>query len=273
MKPITLDLFTQYSFLSNLQYSSTDSKILFVETKSDLEKNDYTQRLHCIDMDTSTITPFTDWKKRTSSYMMKDGTVLLVDNDEEDKTIHTQFKVLRISDGSEVECFKLPCSVGSIQDFNEEYYLASIINVYRNAIDDYYREPNNYEINLEKYIKEIEKVKTRGLTTFYFNDRKNKDIQEYEGKQYNAEYEFGGKIIEYDDEKSIIEIKNKLSIGDEMEIIIPRKIEPVKFKIEKLWDIDTDEEIDTVNPGKLGQQVKMKLPIKCENNWILRRKK
>ena len=154
-----------------------------------------------------------------------------------------------------------------------EYYLASIINVYRNAIDDYYREPINYEINLEKYIKEIEKVKTRGLTTFYFNDRKNKDIQEYEGKQYNAEYEFGGKIIEYDDEKSIIEIKNKLSIGDEMEIIIPRKIEPVKFKIEKLWDIDTDEEIDTVNPGKLGQQVKMKLPIKCENNWILRRKK
>lgn len=33
-------------------------------------------------------------------------------------------------------------------------------------------------------MKEIEKIKTRELTTFYFNDRKNKDIQEYDGHQY-----------------------------------------------------------------------------------------
>ena len=152
-----------------------------------------------------------------------------------------------------------------------EYYLASVVNAYRNAIDDYKKDPKNY--NYEKYLKELEKVKTRGLTTFYFNDRNNKDIQEYEGKQYNLEYEFGGKVIEYNEEKSIIEIRNKLSIGDELELLIPGKLEPIKFNIEKLWDIDTDEEIETVNPGKLGQQVKMKLPIKAEENWIIRRKK
>ena len=121
--------------------------------------------------------------------------------------------------------------------------------------------------------KAIEKIKTRGLTTFYFNDRNNKDIQEYEGKQYNTDYEFGGKIVEYNEEKSIIEIRNKLSVGDKLELLIPGKLEPLKFTINKLWDIDSDEEIDTVNPGKQGQQVKMKLPIKCEENWILRRKK
>ena len=123
------------------------------------------------------------------------------------------------------------------------------------------------------YINEIEKVKTRGLTTFYFNDRQNKDIQEYEGKQYNTNYEFGGKILEYNEEKSIIEIRNKLSVGDSLEIIIPNQIEPKEFVIQKLWDAETDEEIDTVNPGKQGQQVKMKFPIKCEYGWILRRKK
>ena len=154
-----------------------------------------------------------------------------------------------------------------------EYYLASLINIYRNAIDDYYESKEKFDENLEKYINEIEKVKTRGLTTFYFNDRKNKDIQEYEGKQYNALYEFGGKVVEYNEEKSIIEIRNKLSIGDELEIIIPNNIETLKFKIENLWDIETDEPIDTINPGKQGQQVKMKLPIKCEKDWILRRKK
>ena len=152
-----------------------------------------------------------------------------------------------------------------------EYYLASVINAYRNAIDDYMKNPKNYDA--KKYLNEIEKTKTRGLTTFYFNDRNNKDFQEYEGKQYNLEYEFGAKVLKNENEKTIVEIKNKLSVGDEMEIIIPKQIETVKFTIDKLWDIETDEEIETVNPGKAEQKVKMILPIEVKENWILRRMK
>ncbi len=152
-----------------------------------------------------------------------------------------------------------------------EYYLASVVNAYRNAIDDYMKNPKNYDA--KKYLNEIEKTKTRGLTTFYFNDRNNKDFQEYEGKQYNLEYEFGAKVLKNENEKTIVEIKNKLSVGDEMEIIIPKQIETVKFTIDKLWDIETDKEIETVNPGKAEQKVKMILPIEVKENWILRRMK
>ena len=152
-----------------------------------------------------------------------------------------------------------------------EYYLASVINAYRNAIDDYEKDPENYDYT--KYLKEIEKVKTRGLTTFYFNDRNNKDIQEYNGRQYNENYEFGGKVVEYNDDISTIEIKNKLTVGDTLEIIVPGKIEPVEFKIEKLYDVETNEEINEVSPGVKGQKVKMKLPIECKKDWIIRRKK
>lgn len=152
-----------------------------------------------------------------------------------------------------------------------EYYLASVINTYRTAIDDYLNNPAGYDYT--KYLKELEKTKTRGLTTFYFNDRKNKDFQEYEGKQYNLEYEFGGKVIEYNEDKSLIEIRNKLKVGDTLEILIPGTIDNYVFTIEELWDSETDESIPCVNPGKLGQTVKMKLPIKCEKDWIIRRKK
>ena len=152
-----------------------------------------------------------------------------------------------------------------------EYYLASVINTYRTAINDYLANPKEYDYS--KYLKELEKTKTRGLTEFYFTDRNNKDFQEYEGKQYNLEYEFGGKVIEYDEEKSLVEIRNKLSVGDTLEILIPGTIENHVFSIDKLWDSETDEEIFTVNPGKQGQTVKMHLPIKCEKDWILRRKK
>lgn len=152
-----------------------------------------------------------------------------------------------------------------------EYYLATVINAYRNAIDDYIKDPSNYDYT--KYMKELDKAKTRGLTTFYFNDRNNKDFQEYEGKQYNPDYEFAGKVITYNEDISTIEIKNKLIVGDTLEIIVPGQIEPYKFVIDKLWDPETDEEIQTVNPGKLGQTVKISLPIKADENWILRRKK
>ena len=146
-----------------------------------------------------------------------------------------------------------------------EYYLASVINAYRNAIDDYIKDPDNYDYN--KYLNELEKVKTRGLTTFYFNDRNNKDIQEYGGRQYNENYEF------YNNEVSTIEIKNKLSVGDELEIIIPNEIKPYEFKIENLYDVETGEEINEISPGIKGQKVKIHLPIECEKDFIIRRKK
>ena len=152
-----------------------------------------------------------------------------------------------------------------------EYYVASIVNIYRNAIDDYKKNPKEYDYT--KYLKEIEKIKTRGLTTFYFNDRTNTDIQEYSGKQYNEQYQFGGKVVEYEGEKAIIDIRNRLEVGDTMEIIVPYKLEPVEFKIEKMWDIDTNKEIEAVSPGVKDQKVKMLLPIKCEKDWIIRRKK
>ena len=142
-----------------------------------------------------------------------------------------------------------------------EYYLATVINTYRHAIDECYENIEKYDYT--KYLKELEKTKTRGLTTFYFNDKNNKDFQEYEGKQYNPNYEFGGKVLEdyKKGEVAVIEIKNKLTVGDELEVLIPNEIEAPKFKIEKLYDTDTDEEIQTVNPGKAGQTVKMEIPF------------
>ncbi len=153
-----------------------------------------------------------------------------------------------------------------------EYYLATVVNAYRSAIDNYINNPSEYDFN--KYLNELNKTKTRGLTTFYFNDRNNKDFQEYQGRQYNENYEYAGKVVEIlDDNKVVLEIKNKLNIGDKIEIIVPNQIETVNFEIENLWDIETDEEIETINPGKAEQKVKIKLPIKVEEGYILRRVK
>jgi putative protease len=153
-----------------------------------------------------------------------------------------------------------------------EYYLASVINVYRTAIDDYKKNPKEYDY--EKYLKELLKTKTRGLTEFYFEDRNNTDFQDYEGHQYNTEYEFGGKVIsQKENGQTLIEIRNKLSVGDELELLTPGRLKPLVFKIDKLWDDETEEEIETVNPGKSEQKVILNIPTKVEKDWIIRRKK
>ena len=87
-----------------------------------------------------------------------------------------------------------------------EYYVASIVNAYRNAIDDYYDDPKNY--NYEKYLNEINKVRTRELTKFFFDDKNNRDFQDFSAKQYNQEYEYGGIVQEYNEDKSIVKIGN-----------------------------------------------------------------
>ena len=151
-----------------------------------------------------------------------------------------------------------------------EYYLATVVNAYRHAIDDYFNDKENWDY--EKYMKELEKAKTRGLTEFYFNDKENKDIQDYDGKQINPDFEFGGVVVSTDIEGiTTIEIRNKLSVGDTLEIMLPEKLEPYVFNIEKLYDVETDEEIYTVNPGVKEQKVKIKLPVDVKAGYIIRR--
>lgn len=153
-----------------------------------------------------------------------------------------------------------------------EYYLATVVNAYRHAIDDYAQNPNTW--SPDKYMKELDKARTRGLTTFYFNDKYNPDIQDYNGKQINPDYEFGGVILSTDLQGvSTVEIRNKLSVGDTLEVMIPKKLEPYTFTIDKLYDVETNEEISNVNPGVKEQKVKMKIPTDVGNGYIIRRVK
>ena len=200
----------------------------------------------------------------------KPGNLMPVEYDENGTYIFSSKDLCLIGDLPEI----IEMGVDSLKiegRLKTEYYLASVVNTYRTAIDECME--NMKEYSAEKYVKELEKTKTRGLTKFYFDDRKNKDFQEYEGKQYNPNYEFGGKVLKYENEKSLIEIRNRLVVGDTMEILIPNKLEGYEFTIENLWDSEAGESVEFVNPGKSGQTILMKLPIKCEDGWILRRKK
>ncbi len=153
-----------------------------------------------------------------------------------------------------------------------EYYLATVVRAYRQAIDDYYNSKENWNSN--KYLKELETVKTRGLSEFYYSDKNNQDIHDYSGQNENLKYEFGAKVEKVlENNLVIVEIKNKLSLGDCLEVLIPNSIENSSFTIDELYDIETNSKITTINPGRKGQKVKIKIPFNVKKGYIIRRKK
>lgn len=203
------------------------------------------------------------------------GELMEVDEDENGMTIFSSKDLCLIDELPDlidmgVDSFKIE---GRLKT---EYYLASIINIYRCAIDEYL---NSGKYNYEKYLEEIEKVKTRDLTKFNFDEetiKKANDIetnQTLNGRQYNDNYQYGAVVNEMVGENlAKVYIKNKLNVGDTLEALIPGKLKGVEFKIERLFDVETNEEIPTINPGVKGQQVIMNVPFDLEKYYIIRKK-
>ena len=153
-----------------------------------------------------------------------------------------------------------------------DYYLATIVRAYRKAIDDYYKTPTSWDYT--NYLPEIEKVKTRGLSEFYFTSHKNQDIHDFDGFSENLKYEYGARVREVlENDLYLVEIRNKLSVGDTLDVMTPGTIDVNEFVIEELYDVNTKERIDCVNPGVKGQSVIIKVPYKMEKDYVIRRKK
>ncbi|MBI6873952.1 peptidase U32 family protein [Clostridium aciditolerans] len=100
------------------------------------------------------------------------------------------------------------------------YYVASIVKSYRQAIDAYFDNPEEYVFQ-KKWLDNLEKASHRAyFTGFYFGDS-NK--QTYETSSYIRDYDIVGVVREYDKSTGLatIEQRNKVLEGDTVEILRP----------------------------------------------------
>ena len=150
------------------------------------------------------------------------------------------------------------------------FYVATIVSAYRRAIDAYYADPENYEFKPE-WMAELKKVSHREFTTgFYFDKPTNKD-QNYQTSAYTRDYSFVGLVKEYNEETgmAIVEQRNKMSIGEEIEVFGPY----TDFFAQNLEEM-YDEEMQPVESAPHPQQIlhiKMAHPVKP--GFMLRKKK
>ncbi len=100
-----------------------------------------------------------------------------------------------------------------------EFYAGSVARVYRAAIDDYMRDPENW--NYEDYMDEINSVANRGYTLAFHEGRLTDLAHDYESTGSTSFYEFAGKIVAWDGDDMIVEAKNRLVAGDVLEFLSP----------------------------------------------------
>ena len=129
------------------------------------------------------------------------------------------------------------------------YYLATVIRAYRMAIDAYYADPEHFAYD-PLWLEEIKKVSHRDFTTgFYYSEAKGPEGIS-DSVTYIKDYEFVGVVLDYDPEtkRATIEQRNRLFVGDEVEVFGPGK-DFFNWTIEEMID-EEGRSIDVANKAR-----------------------
>ncbi len=111
-----------------------------------------------------------------------------------------------------VDCLKIE---GRTKSY---YYTARATQIYRHAIDD--------AVSGKKFdpqlMTELENLAHRGYTDGFFERHAPQELQRYRDNSSRSQRQiFAGEVIDFDtqDKRILVDIKNKISVGDEMELL------------------------------------------------------
>lgn len=148
------------------------------------------------------------------------------------------------------------------------YYVATTVRAYRMAIDEYLKDPENWKFN-PMWLEELKKGSHRHFSTGFYLDKTSTKDQNYESASYVRNYDFIGVVRGHDEETGlpIVEQRNRMFVGDKIEIIGPGK-ETVHATILEMYN-EEGESIESAPHAK--QIVKMKLDVEVEEYYMLRK--
>jgi len=117
------------------------------------------------------------------------------------------------------------------------YYTGVTVKAYREAIDDFFTDPELYKSKIDYYMSEVSKCSHRSFTTgFYLGNEGNR--QKYETSSYIRNYDFVAVVLGRDEESGLtfIEQRNKFICGEGLEIISPNKHGFETVKITEMYN-------------------------------------
>ena len=148
-----------------------------------------------------------------------------------------------------------------------EYYIATVVNAYRRAIDDYYKNGESYKLN-PLYNAELEKTAHREFTTAYLlgeNDR----TENFSDSQSAGTHKFIAYIIDYNEKEgyALTEMRNRFKKGDVLEVLSPSDSFNKTVTADKIL---TENGEETEDVKTVQQKVKLFTDVKLSAGDILR---
>lgn len=146
------------------------------------------------------------------------------------------------------------------------YYVASVVNAYRRALDSFYKN-EKYTVD-DVLIRELEKTSHRKYTTGFFYGRDYDEKECLDTSYPTQEYEFMAEVLDEKDGIVTIEMRNRFKEGDVLEILSPSDSFNKKIVIPKMINEKGEEVVD----AKLVQEkLSFRSDIKLSKGDILRK--
>ncbi len=153
-----------------------------------------------------------------------------------------------------------------------EYYVAQTARVYRKAIDSYFDNPAGWKP--DAYMEELLTLQNRGYTTGFFDGIPGQEAQDYKDTASRSGWRNAGVVRDNKGGFLTVELRHKLKKGDEIEILPPFQFEPVKIKLDEIYDFEDNCLVEEAAPGKISQSVKIpagkQLSEAASENTIIR---
>ena len=148
-------------------------------------------------------------------------------------------------------------------------YVAVVTRTYRQAIDDYMRDPKLYESRMDYYKEEIAKCTYRQFTTGFFFGKPDHDTQIYDSNTYVKAYTYLGLIGESrGDGYYSLEQRNKFSVGDIIEVMKPDGRD-MEVRVKGMTDADGQPMESCPHPK---QKIFVDLGVELSSFDLLRKK-
>ena len=151
-----------------------------------------------------------------------------------------------------------------------EFYVASTVKAYREALDAYCENPEGFEFKQE-WLDTVLKISHRQYHTGFFFGKMGE--QTYDASSYIRDYDIVGIVKSYDEEtkEATILQKNRVFEGDEVEVL--RAHTPYfNVKLNEMFDVEKKTNTNVANRAHMIFKVKVDTPLK-ENDMLIKGKK
>lgn len=143
------------------------------------------------------------------------------------------------------------CSLKIEGRMKSVHYVATVVKVYRQAIDAYERDPEHFHV-LPEWVEELEKISHRPYTRGFSVSRPTEADQVYSHSSNTQTHEFIGLVRSYDAERKLawIEQRNHFKVGQTVEFLQP-KGRLVRCAVSRILDEDGQD----LDAARHAQQV------------------